>query len=1035
MPEAPSSPPPAKKPRLASDDADDVVVVQPDAPAPATPAAPAAPATPAGAAPSPSPSPAAPPGPAPPPPRDPARADKLQRRLGAATRRERAAAEAASAPAAAKKYTPLEQQVLRLWREHPGTLLVVEVGYKMRLFEGDAVTASEVCNLWCGLDHNFKTTSFPVHRTEVYVRRLVEAGHRVGLVQQVETAALKRAGGNRGAPFERRVTAVYTRSTVDAGLGELFAPAGGGAGAGEGEAEDGAGPAEAPAGRRAGEGNYLACVAEAPAAGPRAGAELGLVAVEVSCGEVLWDAWTDVPSRSELEARVLLCNPSEVLIHGACTDDTVRAVKAFVSRCEGQVRVETVQGYPSPREASDAVASALAPPGDGDGDGDGDGAGEPLSALPGVVKLALAEVTRYLEGFKLEGVLRQRRVFRPLSDRHEVLLSPNALDQLEVLRSSQGTARGSLLWVLDHTRTPAGARLLRRWAAHPMKDRDAILARLDAVQFLRDAADEAAGGPLAALPAALGRLPDLDRGLTRILHGTASPSDFVGTLRAFGGLPGEIGALAAAAGEGAPGPLAALLGRAAAEGPARVASSLLSRVHEAAAGANSKVDLFADEASFPRVFAGQAALRDALGALDALLPALRRRLGLPGLQYKTVQNQGEFLIEVPKRHAGVPKDWELVCSTKAADRFMPPEVKAAREAAEVAKERLQAEAEAAWRELLAEAAGHFFQMRAPVRALAELDALLSLAHVARLPGYVRPEVVPGDREPGISIRGGRHPALELTQGDTVPNDCALGAGAGGPRAYVVTGPNMGGKSCFLRMTALLTLMAHIGSFVPADAMATHAVDGILCRMGAGDGLARGTSTFAEECQEAALILRRSTERSLLVLDELGRGTSTHDGAAIAEATLRHLVRSGKGLALFVTHYNAIASLSAEMPDKVRAVCMSYLEEPGSSDRLPRVTFLYRTVPGVAPRSFGLHVASIAGVPAPCVERAAEKAEEFEGDVLLRLVGGGREAGAAVSVLRGIAAAGQAPAGTATRELQRATAKAGAAVAADEEGGA
>lgn len=636
---------------------------------------------------------------------------------------------------------------------------------------------------------------------------------------------------------------------------------------------------------------------------------------------------------------------------------------------QSAVRLERVPedklAGPFAREAVEAFFGEQSP--EGHAAGSGAAALQALSLPPPVLR-CLALCIDHLRAFRLEGLLRQASVFRPLSEAHEVLLSPNALVQLEILESTEGTKRGSLLWLLDRTRTAAGGRLLRRWVAHPLSSREAIQRRLDAVDFLRDAGDEGAAGPLGGLAATLGSLPDLDRGLTRILHRTASPADFVTTLEAVQSLPERLC-------RGGPPPtcpplVARLLADARDPAAARAATDLLALVRRDAARENAKVDLFAEESgAFPRVFEGHQRLRGALQALEDLLPALRQQLRIPGLGYRSVQHQGDFLIEVPKSHTAVPRDWELVGGTKAVNRYLPPEVKEARLQLEISKETLAAEADrgesaTACAMGFAVSRGRSSPVTLPVcpyRACSVVAAFgdgvgavpRSAGGGAR-PGGARRAVSPGRRGAGPGVcaptseggrRGrasagdpggegrdflalqlcdrrvavealralprsqGRHPMLDSLLPEVVPNDCCLSAE--GPRALVITGANMGGKSCYMKMAALLCHLAHVGSFVPAAAYESHVVDGIFCRMGASDSLAKGTSTFLEECTEAALLLRRSTARSLIVMDELGRGTSTHDGVAIAEATLRHLIAAQLGLVLFVTHYNTIAALASE----------------------------------------------------------------------------------------------------------------------------
>jgi DNA mismatch repair protein MSH3 len=436
----------------------------------------------------------------------------------------------------------------------------------------------------------------------------------------------------------------------------------------------------------------------------------------------------------------------------------------------------------------------------------------------------------------------------------------------------------------------------------------------------------------------------------------------------------------------------------------------------------------------------------------------------------------EHLIELPESLEGVPHDWVRVSTNKSKKvvRYHPPAVLERAAALERARERHAGACEAAWRRFLSvECAGRFLELRGAVRAAAGLDALCSFAALARQEGYCCPTFLDADEtdetdERGdafLDIREGRHPILDATLigGDSVvPNSVRLGSARcfrkafgkfsvgdesfpvltdisdspysafsneeENPRALVVTGPNMGGKSCFVRQTALLVLMAQCGSFTPARAMTLTPFEGVHTRMGAADNLAMGSSTFLEEMSECASILNAVTreKRSLVVLDELGRGTSTHDGVAVAHATLEHLVGARAGgsrpdgsfgeenasssssssrgtLTLFVTHYPSVArEVVAKRPRECAAAFTSYAEKrrtrsttasgPEAEDETDlraeknadealaaadEIDFLYALTPGVAHRSFGLNVARMAGVPPGVLRSAAAKARELE----------------------------------------------------------
>ncbi len=888
----------------------------------------------------------------------------------------------------------------------------------------------------------------PAHRIEWHLRRLVAAGHKVGVVRQVETRAIRAAGGASRAPFERRLAAVYTRATLEAG--ELAAErpptkaAARAAAARPGDADEGADDEPAGAGAPAAWSSeqrsaYLLAVVEEPlgAAGVArhgaAAAEVGVVAVETSTGDVLYAQFVDDGMRAGLEARLLYAVPAEVLVAAPVGAPTARLLKAHADRHAG-VRAEEARGerYRGGGAAAAVAAFYVGSAGEGGDAAAAAGAPSPPAlaaalALPPLVLRALAHALDHLRPFGLEAVLRAAPAFREFSAARELALSPNALEQLEVLRNSaDGRERGSLIWLLDRTATPAGARLLRHWVTRPLRDVPAIEERLDAVEELvgvgaggdgNSAGNAAAAPALAALPDLLRALPDLERALTRALHGTSSPLELLRVLRLFADLHARLGLApdldaAGGAGAGAPPALApprgvrsALLVRLLlAAGDLRCAAAAraaLASIDAAAAAANDRLALCADDARFPEVAARRAGVAAAEAALAALLPELATELGVRSVEYVSLNNQGDYLVQAPAAlDTRAPRAWERVSKTQKFVRFRPPAVRRALVALDLAREHLAAAAAAAWRRLQAVFSEDLGSFRAAARALAALDCLSSFASLAAsAPGYVRPRFLLDDGAPAaLRVEGGRHPVLEaLLDGAFVPNDARLGGGAGAPGGaappvLVVTGPNMGGKSCFSRQVALIALMAQAGSFVPATSATLPAFDAIFTRMGAADNIAAGRSTFLEELAEAAAILRAATPRSLILIDELGRGTSTSDGVAVAHATLAHLAGSLKAPTLFITHYPEVAALAAEMPEAARCVHMDYVEEGGAGDEgaagvgageagagaanaaataaAPRVRFLYRLADGAAASSYGLNVARMAGLPQGVVARAA-----------------------------------------------------------------
>lgn len=346
----------------------------------------------------------------------------------------------------------------------------------------------------------------------------------------------------------------------------------------------------------------------------------------------------------------------------------------------------------------------------------------------------------------------------------------------------------------------------------------------------------------------------------------------------------------------------------------------------------------------------------------------------------------EYLIEVENTSStikNVPASWVKVSGTKKVSRFHTPEVIQLLRQRDQHKEALAAACDKAYISLLAEISTHYQSFRDSVQSLATLDCLISLATIANQPGYSKPEYTD---ETCIRVEQGRHPMVEQLLLDTyVPNDIDMASDK--TRALLVTGPNMGGKSSYVRQIALIAIMGQIGSYVPAQSAKLGMLDAVYTRMGAFDNMLAGESTFMVELSETADILKQATPRSLVILDELGRGTSTHDGVAIAQAVLDYMVRSLRSLTLFITHYQHLSNMVHSFRDhELRNVHMRFTES-GTNTEEEEITFLYEVGEGVAHRSYGLNVARLANLPAPLLDLAKRKSAELEEKIRRKRLGG------------------------------------------------
>jgi DNA mismatch repair protein MutS len=528
---------------------------------------------------------------------------------------------------------------------------------------------------------------------------------------------------------------------------------------------------------------------------------------------------------------------------------------------------------------------------------------------------------------------------------------------LEAVEPARGSAGGpTMLSTLDATRSAMGARLLRRTLLLPLKDRPALEGRLDAVAAL--VADAALRQRLGA---ALDGLLDLERLMARVVQGTATPRE----LQALAGTLAQVPAVRSALTAQAQGALAAVI----------AGLDPCVAVTEAIGSALARGDV-AEGSVLRRGYSPELdALEDSIASsrrwIAGLERAERERTGIKSLRV-TYNKVFGYAIEVTRPNlARAPREYERRQTLATGERFVTPELKEHEARVLRAEERIAALERELYVALLGRLAQYHAAVRATAAALAQLDVWQALAEVAVVRGYVRPELT-GDL--ALEIHDGRHPVVEvaLDGAEFIANDTVLGSASAeseaepGPagRVLLVTGPNMAGKSTYLRQVAQIVLLAQIGSFVPARHARIGLVDRIFTRVGADDDLARGISTFMREMTETAYILRHATRSSLVILDEVGRGTSTHDGLAIARAVVEYLHDHVGARTLFATHFHELADLAAILPG-MRLAAMQVQEHDG------QVVFLHRLIAGCARQSYGVHVARMAGLPGAVTVRAAE----------------------------------------------------------------
>jgi DNA mismatch repair protein MutS len=830
-------------------------------------------------------------------------------------------------PAPAADATPMIAQYLEIKSANADSLLFYRMGDFYEMFFDDAAVASRALGIALTKrgkhgGEDIPMCGVPVHAADDYLQRLIAQGFRVAVCEQTEDPADAKKRGPKSV-VRRDVVRLVTPGTLT---------------------EESLLDARAH--------NFLTALFRAPAK-ENAEPSCALASIDISTGELIAAS----VRLSDLPGELARIKPGEVLVGDDMAGDA--EIRRLIDEAGAAMT-------PSPRAHFDSVRGERALKerlGVAALDAFGDFTRAELAALAGL--LTYVEITQ----------VGRAPLLRP--PRKEIAGSLLVIDaatraNLELARSNQGARAGSLLAAIDRTVTAAGARELASRLASPSTDIDLVNARLDAVAYL-------AGEPRLrqAVRGALKAAPDLARALARLALGRGGPRD-LGAVRAAILAAHDLGAHVLRVGEalGLPRELMGIVERLAAA-PIGIEQSLAAALHE-------ELPVNARDGGFIRKgFNGDLdehrALRDGSRQVIAGLQATYAdATGIKGLKVRHNNVLGYF-VEVTALHAPTltkPPHVETFIHRQTmanAVRFSTPELAELEARITSAADRALALELDIFAKLVGEVLGQEQALSAAGAGLAELDHYAALAELAAEENYVRPKI---DGSLVFAVDEARHPMVEqnLRRGQGagfIGNDCRLGEeSGGGTRILVVTGPNMAGKSTFLRQNALIVVLAQAGSFVPAKSAHIGIVDRLFSRVGAADDLARGRSTFMVEMVETASILNQATERSFVVLDEIGRGTATFDGLSIAWAALEYLHEVNRSRVLFATHYHELTALA----DKLAHAANATVEVKEWRDE---IVFLYRVVPGAADRSYGIHVAKLAGLPAPVLARAGEVLNELE----------------------------------------------------------
>jgi len=817
--------------------------------------------------------------------------------------------------------TPIMRQYRSVKERHPDTVLLFRMGDFYELFYDDAVLASRVLGLVLTSRDRQKENpvpmaGFPHHAVTGYTKKLLDAGYRVAVCEQLEEP------GKGKAIVARDVVRIITPgANVETDLLE------------------------------AGESNFLMALAPGAGGDEVAAAPAAVAYADISTGTM---AALLAPDPSILAAELVRLAPKEVLVPPGDA-----ALAAFVrERLPGAALTPWPPlrgGGPAFAEAVERIDSWT---------GRDPARGESCAALLGR-RLApvAASLLEYLARTQPGRPLPVKRIAVHAPSQFMVLDETSVL-HLELVRSQSGEKKGSLLHLVDRTVTAMGSRLLRAWLLMPLMDVAAIRRRQDAVERFVD--DGRTRGELRRL---LGEVCDVERVVSRCIVGAATPRE-LGALRdTLGACPRIAACLGAqpdlAAGGAAPAAGGALPPLPPA--PAGLAERLERALAPSPPAGAREGGIFArgwHEGLDELVYLSTSG-KEAIAALEA---AERAATGISSLKVKYNKVFGYFIEVTRTNLPQVPQDrFQRKQTIVGGERFVTGELKELEAKILTADERRKALEAELFGALVEEVAAREGELHALAAALAALDALAALAQLAAAGGWVRPLVDDGGV---VAIREGRHPVVEAgLAGDAfVPNDVALDAD--GERVWIITGPNMSGKSTFMRQVALSVILAQAGSFIPAAAARVGVCDRIFTRVGASDNLSWGQSTFMVEMTETAAILGHATPRSLVVLDEIGRGTSTFDGMSIAWAVAEHLHNVVGCRTLLATHYHELTRLTETLPRaanyNVRA------EEFGE-----RIIFLRKVTRGGCSRSYGIQVAQLAGVPPEVIRRAKEILAQVE----------------------------------------------------------
>ncbi|KAI5961024.1 MSH3 [Candida pseudojiufengensis] len=860
------------------------------------------------------------------------------------------------------KLTPLEHQILELTEANPDKILLIQVGYKYKIYgQKQALHVSKCLNIMYienKEDLRFSYCSFPDNRLHINLQRILNSNVKIGIVKQMESAIIKEIDkiGKSGDLMKREITGVYTKGTYmsDEFIGSNLIP---------NSIEE-----ENP--------NYIICINEINEK------EFAIVAVQPLTGEIIWDEFHDSISREEMETRLLYLRPSEVLVvnnQDKINGSTLKCLKLI----NHDLKIEHKQAN------TDELSNYL----------QDDILQYYQINFSKAIQECIINLINYLSEFKLNNIFTIPQNISTFKDSRKYMILPaNTLTSLEIFQNSTdpNTTRGTLVWLLNHTKTRFGNRLLNKWISRPLIDKNQILLRLKAVEELckfNHIIDS-----LTQQLNKIGKNLDLEELLIKIHYSATTHSNRINRkqiflmLQSFNDVLKIIKSFEKSISDPNSKLKSKILNDILLEllelSKTDVIYNLISMINPSYLLNESK-DPFVQKTTFFNLSNNGEGFNEIEKEFENLkkidqefeieLRNIRKLLNRPQLNYVTAQRE-PYLIEI-RNGSNIPTDFIKINSTKTVSRYRNKEIIKLIKLKSYHQELLIQKCDFAFLQFCQILDSQYSFLQTIVKNLSILDSLLSLSYYSNNNLKTQPKL---SDDLIIDVKQARHPIIEELRNDQTYVSNNINISYDKNRVLIITGPNMGGKSSYVKTIALFTIMTQIGCYLPCEFANMGIFDSIFIRMGASDNILKGKSTFMIEMLECNSIISRLTNRSLIILDEIGRGTGTTDGISLAFSILKYLIEiEYKPLILFITHYPSLNILENEYPNQVKNYHMGFQEVQNTTkdkDSFPEIIFLYNLVSGVINNSYGLNVAKLAGIPIDIINNAFKISEDLKHEI-------------------------------------------------------